>query len=237
MQFNGRTVVITGATGGAGQAAARAFAHQGAKLALISRRHASLTALATSLEVAADRCLTLPVDLRQVDTAQAAARVVAERYGPANILLHLVGGWAGGKTIEQAATSELDSMLAQHVWTTWHLLQAFGPQLASAGWGRVIVVSHPVAAHPTAKSGAYAAAKAAQEALLLTLAQELGPAGVTANVLQVRHIDVEGQRLSAPSPANAGWTTSEELVQAIFYLCSEAGGRVNGVRLPLHGLG
>ena len=234
MALNQRVVVITGATGGLGQAAARAFAGQGASLALISRSQAELDALAAELALPPARCLVRAVDLRQPGAVQAAAQAIARQLGPANILLHLVGGWAGGKTLPETESDSLESMLDQHVWTTWHLLQALGPRMAAAGWGRVLAVSHPSAVQPAAKSSSYAAAKAAQEALLLAAAQELGPAGVTANILQVRRIDVERQRLSAPSQANAGWTTPEEIVEASLYLCSEAGGRVNGARLPLY---
>jgi NAD(P)-dependent dehydrogenase (short-subunit alcohol dehydrogenase family) len=68
--------------------------------------------------------------------------------------------------------------------------------------------------------GVYAAAKAAEEALILTLAREGGDTGVTANILQVRAIDVQHKRDSEPTPANALWTTPEEIAAAMLYLCS-----------------
>jgi NAD(P)-dependent dehydrogenase (short-subunit alcohol dehydrogenase family) len=128
-------------------------------------------------------------------------------------------------------------MLDQHVWTTWYLLQAFVPHLAASGRGRVIVVSTPMASRPAAKTGAYAAAKAAEEALILTLAQETKDQGVTANILQVRAIDIEHKREKEPSPANAAWATPEEIAAAMLYLCSDEAGVVNGARLPLFGSG
>ena len=88
--------------------------------------------------------------------------------------------------------------------------------------GCLFVVSSPVTQAPAAKSSAYAAAKAAEEALVLTLAHETSGRGVTANVLQVRAIDAEHTR-------------PEEIAAAMLYLCSAEAGRVNGVRLPLIG--
>jgi 3-oxoacyl-[acyl-carrier protein] reductase len=90
-----------------------------------------------------------------------------------------------------------------------------------------------VASRPPAKAGAYAIAKAAEEAMILMLAQETRPKGVTANVIQVRTIDVDHQREQKPSASNASWTTPEEIVAAMLYLCSPEAGMVNGTRLPL----
>ena len=116
-------------------------------------------------------------------------------------------------------------MLDQHARTTFNLFQAFVPHLSKSGWGRVLTVSAPVAEHPIAKRGAYAAGKAAQEALFFTLADELKGTGVTANVIVVNAIDVEHKGSGA---------TREEFVAAMMYLCSDDGAKVNGARLPLY---
>jgi NAD(P)-dependent dehydrogenase (short-subunit alcohol dehydrogenase family) len=58
---------------------------------------------------------------------------------------------------------------------------------------------------------------------------------VTVNLLQVRKIDADHEREHAPSPSRASWTTPEEIVAAIRYLCSEEAGTINGARIPLFG--
>jgi NAD(P)-dependent dehydrogenase (short-subunit alcohol dehydrogenase family) len=237
MDLEGRVALITGATGGLGRVVVRSFAEQGAALALLSSDPAKLSALAGDVNLPAERLLTHAADLRDPVAVQAAARAVNEKFGRAHILLHLVGGWAGGKELIATETGDLAAMLDQHVWTTWHLLRAFIPLLTANGWGRFIVVSSPVAVRPPAKMGAYAAAKAAEEALTLTLAQEARDKGVTANILHVRTIDVEHKREKEPSASNASWTTPEEVTAAILYLCSPGAGVVNGSRLSLTGSG
>jgi NAD(P)-dependent dehydrogenase (short-subunit alcohol dehydrogenase family) len=77
--------------------------------------------------------------------------------------------------------------------------------------------------------------KAAEEALLRTLARELAGTGVTANVVLVRTIDADRERETAPSPKNASWTTPEEIADALAFLASPAAAAVNGVRMPLDG--
>jgi NAD(P)-dependent dehydrogenase (short-subunit alcohol dehydrogenase family) len=103
------------------------------------------------------------------------------------------------------------------------------------GWGRVIVISSPFAANPRANGGPYAIGKAAQEALMLTLAQELKGTGVTSNIITVKTIDVDHSRYKDPSPKNKFWTTPDEIAGAITYLVSNEASIVNGARLPLYG--
>jgi NAD(P)-dependent dehydrogenase (short-subunit alcohol dehydrogenase family) len=126
-------------------------------------------------------------------------------------------------------------MLLQHLWTTFYMTQTFAPHMMNQGWGRIIIVSSPTVAAPPAKSSPYAIGKSAQEALMLTLAEECKGTGVTANILRVRAIDVHHERIEQPSPKNASWTTPEEITEAIVFLCSETAGMVNGARIPLYG--
>ena len=223
--FEKRVFVISGATGELGKVAARAFADQGASLALVGRDQGKLGALAQELKLPQDRILTHAADLLDPDAAQGAARAVAAKFGRVDALIHLVGGWTGGKTLVESSPEDLKFMLDQHAWSTFHLARAFLPALQENGWGRILVVSSPFATQPSAKMGPYAVGKAAQEALLLTLADQFNGTNLTANVLQVRSIDVKG--------AGQG-TSPAEIVAAMLYLCSDEASRVNGARIPLY---
>jgi len=220
-----RVVVITGATGATGKVAARAFAEQGASLALLSTSQDKLDALARDLDIPEDRILTRAIDLLDGSAVQEAADAVSARFGRVDALVHLVGGWTGGRTIAESAVDEFRSMFDQHAWTTIHLLRAFSPRLSKNEWGRVIAVTSPLAAIPSAKMGPYALGKAAQETLIMTLADEFKKTNLTANVIQVKSIDVGG--------TDEG-TSPSEIVAAMLYLCSDEAGRVNGARLPLY---
>jgi len=236
MTLNERVIVITGATGGLGRVVARDFAAQGARLALLSSNQSKLEALLTELALPAGRVFTHVAALHQAEGVETAAAAVQHAFGRIDALIHLVGGWVGGAQITAANPADLEAMLAQHVWSTFHVARAFIPALIVNGWGRVIVVSSPSAQKPRARGGLYAAAKAAQEALILTLAQELKDSPVTANIIQVSTIDTQHQRDNEPSATNAGWTSPEEISAAIGYLCSDAGSVVNGARIPLFGV-
>lgn len=235
MSLENRVAVITGATGGLGRVVARRLAEEGARLALVSSDSGRLEALGRELSLPEDRWLAHAADLTSAAGDQAAAEAVLGKFGHVDILLHLVGGWSGGKTVLQMPVEEMASMLQQHLWTTYFVAQAFAPHLVANGWGRIMAVSSPAATRPSKKGAPYAVGKAAQEALLLTLAQELAGSGVTVNLLLVRTIDAQHRRESERTAQTANWTTPEEIASAIVYLCSDAAGVVNGARLPLYG--
>lgn len=220
--MDSRVVVITGATGVLGKLAAQTFAARGDSIVLLSRDQAEVDSLARDLNLPSERILARGVDLLDAPTLRAAAEAVAAQFGAVHILIHLVGGWTGGKTILETSVDDFAFMFNQHAWTTVHLFQAFAPLLASGG--RVIVVSSPLANAPIAKMSAYAAAKSAQETLVLTLAEELRENGMTANVIQVKSIDVKG---------TGKGTSPKEIVAAMEYLCSEEAAKVTGARLPI----
>jgi NAD(P)-dependent dehydrogenase (short-subunit alcohol dehydrogenase family) len=221
----GRVVVITGATGGLGKKTAEAFAAGGHSLVLLDHNQDKLDVLSRDLDLPADRFIASVVDLRDGEAVRAMAEAAAARFGGVHALIHLVGGWVGGKTLAEGDAKDLDFMLGQHIWTTFHLFQAFAPQLVKNGWGRVMIVSASSVPNPPGKTGIYTAAKAAQENLVLTLAAELKEQGVTANIIQVRAIDVNNKGKG---------TTPDEIVAAMLYLFSEEAAKVNGARIPVY---
>jgi len=220
-----KTIVITGATGALGARTAHAFAERGHSLALLGHEQNKLDSLVRDLNLPDNRLFTSAIDLRNRQAVHDSAEAVANKFGGVHALIHLVGGWTGGKTLAEVSEDELTSMLGQHVWTTFHLFQAFGPKLAASQWGRVIVVSASTVPNPPGKAGAYTAAKAAQENLVLTLAAELKESGVTANIIQVKSFDVKNEGKG---------TAPDEIVAAMLYLFSEEAGKVNGARIPVY---
>ncbi len=229
-----RVTVITGATGSLGSVVAHRFAELGARLALVSLDSGELKELGRDLHLPEDRELIRAADLSTQSDAEAAARAVVEKFGRAEILLHLVGGWEAGKALGQVSAAEVEAMLKQHLWTTFYTVRAFLPHLQVSRWGRVIIVSSPQAFGPPGYTAAYSIAKAAQQTLALTLAAELEGTSVTANVLLVQTIDVNHQRDRQRTTKNAKWTTPEEIAAAMVYLCSDDAGEINGARIPLY---
>ena len=220
-----RVVVITGASGKLGGVVTARFAAMGARLALIGRSAEEVETLASGLPGGSQRHLGLGVDLGSADATMAVAATVRERLDPAQVLLHLVGGYAGGTPFVDGDDDEWNHLLDLNLWSTVHAVRAFLPDIAASQDGRIVTVSTYVAAAPTPKHAAYAATKAAVEALTISVARDLAGTTATSNVVVIRAIGNE-----KPTEQRA-----DEIAAAMAWLCSPEAGTVNGQRIPLIG--
>jgi NAD(P)-dependent dehydrogenase (short-subunit alcohol dehydrogenase family) len=230
--LGGRVIAIAGAGGNLGPTVVRRLAPTGAQLALAGRHRAPLDELAAENEVEAD---TAEVDLLDPASAAAWASGVAERLGRIDALVHLVGGWRGGQPIEEAPLEDWHALNDLLVRTTQHATQAFARHLMESGRGRFAIVSSGQGQAPTSKNAVYAAAKAAQEAWTLALADRFRGTGATANIVVVGSILTPEMRQESPEKDFSTFTPAEEIAGAIAYLCSEAAASMNGQRLTLRG--
>jgi NAD(P)-dependent dehydrogenase (short-subunit alcohol dehydrogenase family) len=220
-----RVVAITGATGNLGRVVSEHFAGTGARLALLARSEESVAALTSELRGGAQHHAGLAVDLSDAGSSAAAADAVRSRLGPASVLLHLVGGYAGGTPFVDGDDEEFRHLLDLNLWSTIHAIRAFLPDVIAAKHGRIVTVSTFVAATPTPKHAAYAASKAAVEALTISVARDLAGTSATANVVVLRAIGD-----AKPTDTRPG-----EIAAALAWLCSPEAGAVNGQRIQLWG--
>ncbi len=230
-------VLITGATGPAGRATARRFAADGHLVALNGSDADRLAATIGELGLSPDASLAVAGDLTDAAAARTVVDGVVDAFGRVDVVAHLVGGYAGGTAVADLDHDEVRRMLDQHLWTTLNILQAVMPGMRERGFGRVVGVSSRLAANPGRRGASYAMAKSAEEVLLRSLAKEAAPDGVTANLLVIRTLDDERSRAAQPNAKTAGWTTPEEVAEAIAWLASPAAAAITGARIPLDGRG
>ncbi|WP_430376959.1 SDR family NAD(P)-dependent oxidoreductase [Streptomyces sp. B1-3] len=182
-----RNVVISGGGTGIGLAAAQVFAAEGDRVLLLGRR-------AEVLEKAGvPGALTYAADLADVDAVRGVVGFVERELGTVDVLIHSAGG---NGQLEPAleAGDALDAVA--HNWTVNFrlnlltaalLTEGLKERLASPG-GRVLFVSS-IAAYRGSGSGAYGAAKAGLHPYAHDLARELGPRGITANVVAPGYVE------------------------------------------------
>ncbi len=235
MSLENKVAVISGATGGLGSVLTHDLAKRHLRLALMDIDSKKLHDLEKELALPGDMILTQEVNLLDQKETAAAAERITKKFGHIDILLHVVGGWTGGKSLTEAPAEDLKFMLDQHVWTSFQVVQAFVPLLVKNGWGRVVMVTSPFAARPVVNGGPYAIGKSGQEALMLTLSQELQGTGVTANLVMAKTIDVKYEKITSPSSKNVSWSTPEEMSAAITFLLSDDAAMINGAKIPLFG--
>jgi NAD(P)-dependent dehydrogenase (short-subunit alcohol dehydrogenase family) len=234
-ELNGRVFAIAGAAGGLGPTVARRLAGDGASLALTDVSEERLDALANDLGLPDERVDARVVDLLDEAAAGDWAAALRERFGRIDGLLHLVGGWRGGEPIQTAPLADYEFLHNLLVRTVQHATRAFHDDLARAGaTGRFVLVSSSQAQRPNGTNAAYAAAKAAAESWTLALADSLAESGASVNIVVVNAILTPQMREQNPDEEHPTFTPVEDIAEAIAFLCSDSGGRMNGKRLALY---
>jgi len=64
-----------------------------------------------------------------------AAELAVRKFGRLDVLLHLVGGWIGGRRIAEVDAKQVEEMLQQHLWSSFYLVKAVLPHMHKGGWG------------------------------------------------------------------------------------------------------
>ncbi|KUM76649.1 SDR family NAD(P)-dependent oxidoreductase [Streptomyces griseorubiginosus] len=182
-----RNVVISGGGTGIGLAAAQVFAADGDRVLLLGRR-------AEVLEKAGvPGALTYAADLADVDAVRGVVGFVERELGTVDVLIHSAGGngqlepaLEGGDALDAVAHNWTVNFRL-NLLTAALLTEGLKERLASPG-GRVLFVSS-IAAYRGSGNGAYGAAKAGLHPYAHDLARELGPRGITANVVAPGYVE------------------------------------------------
>ncbi|HEV2387622.1 MAG TPA: SDR family NAD(P)-dependent oxidoreductase [Candidatus Acidoferrales bacterium] len=225
-----RVALVTGASGGLGTHVSRALVDAGYAVAGLARQ-------APALKPPHPAFLSLEADLSSVDSAEKAVEAVFARFQRIDVLAHLVGGFSGGKTIDETDEATWNQMFAANVTSAFHVFRAAVPLMRRTGGGRIIAIGARLAVEPAAKAGAYAASKAALVSLVRTLAAENKAAGITANVLLPGTMDTPANRQAMAGADFSRWVQPGSVASLVVWLGSEAGKDVSGAAIPVYGGG
>ena len=228
-----RVIAIAGAGGGLGPLVAARLAEAGASVAGTDRSPEVLDAVEAKLGIG-ERWDGRAVDLLDEDATRGWCAALVERFGRVDGLVHLVGGWRGGEPLHEAPLADWDLLHDLLVRTVQHTTRAFHDQLAASAHGRFVLVSAKQAQAPTNTNAAYAAAKAAAEAWTLALADGFEPGGATANIVVIDALLTPRMREENPGEDFPTFTPAEQVAEAIAFICSDAGEKMNGQRLSLY---
>lgn len=227
LDFTNRTVLITGANGGLGRAVTKQFLDAGALAAGVYRSGPP--------PLEHERFFGIEADLSVPEGAAAAVEKARSRTGRLDALIHLVGGFAGGKPVAQTGDATWKQMLDMNLNTAFYAMRAALPVLLAAGRGRIVAVGSRTAVEPVATLSAYGVSKAAMVALVRTVALEVKDTGVTANAVLPSVIDTPANRAADPKADFSKWVKPESIANLILWLASDAAADVNGAAVPIYG--
>ena len=138
--FRGKAVVITGGSRGLGLVMARAFAAEGARLALCGRDGATLERARAELAAAGAVVHVAVCDVRVPEQVQAFIAEAQSRLGPIDVLVNNAGIIQAGP-IESMTTADFEDALATHFWGPLHAMLAVYPDMKARGHGRIVNIA------------------------------------------------------------------------------------------------
>lgn len=229
------TVLITGGTGGLGRALAPLLIAQGYQLGITYLIPAEAEALEAELQPDPDQVLLRRVDSSDPEAVTEFVTDAAERFGSIDALVSLVGGWAGGKDVEDTDDVRFERMLDLNLRSAFFSVRAVLPYLRQVGKGRIVTVGSRAAVDNPAGQAAFNIAKAGVVALTKSVANELRGTEITANALLPSVIDTAATREAMPYADYVDWPTPDEIAGVISFMLSDEAAVMNGATVPVYG--
>ena len=241
--LDGRTVVITGAATGIGQAFAVACATHGANIVVADMNAADETVAA--VEKAGARALAVKVDVADVASVQAMAADALKTFGRIDGLITNAAYFREVKLtpFEEIDPAIWDRIFAVNVKGVWNCCKAVAPAMRERGSGSIVNISSVVAVAGQPGYLHYVATKGAVLSMTKGLAKEMGPMGVRVNVIApgfvitdaTRNRPVEWQQSFLKARAISREQKPDDLVGTAVYLLSDLAGFVSGQTIVVDG--
>jgi NAD(P)-dependent dehydrogenase (short-subunit alcohol dehydrogenase family) len=226
--LEGRVTIITGAKGGLGAFVTEAFLAAGAKVVGVSR---SIQAG----DFTHPEFFATPAELSSGEAARKLAGDVAGRFGRIDVLVHVMGGFAGGRTVAETDDATFEKMLDLNYRSAFFIARAVLPQMRQQGGGRILAVASRQAVEPAEMVGAYSASKAALVSLIRTIALENKDRCISANTVLPGTMDTPGNRGGDSKADTSRLVQPSQVAALLTHLASDAGAQLTGAAIPIYG--
>ena len=237
--LTGKTALITGASGGIGEAVARALHAQGATVVLHGTRAEKLESLQQQL---GDRAFSLAVDLSDRDQVAGVIEAATALAGQISILINNAGITRDG-LLMRMKDDDWDSVLEVNMTASMSLCRAAIRGMMKAKTGRIISISSVVGVTGNPGQTNYAASKAGVIGFSKSLAAEVASRGLTVNVVAPGFIETpmtdvlnESQKTELLSRVPTGRLgQADEIAAAVVFLASDEASYITGATLHVNG--
>ncbi len=179
--LDGKVAIVSGIGPGMGRDISLLFAEQGADVVLGARTIEKCEAVAAEVEALGRRALPVRLDITDAASCAAAVAAVDEAFGGVDVLVNNAFDDGDHRLVMKADFDDWRRTMDTNLYGTLQLTRAVVPSMAARGGGYVVMINSMSSVRLEARSGAYAASKAALGAVTKTLARELGPSGIRVN--------------------------------------------------------
>lgn len=242
----GKTALVTGAGAGIGRACAMRLAETGVAVGVLDLDGDSAARVAAEIVTAGGRAIALQASIADRHQVTLAVEKLRAAFGPVTIVVNNAG-MTGFVPFEELTDAEWDKMMEVNLKGTFIVTQVTLPDMKAAKWGRIVNISSSSAQTGSVNMVHYSASKGAMITMTRSLAQELGPHGITVNnippgsVMQTLMSEANKDRFQLPMDTllNAipvrRTGVPDDIANACVWLCSEASGYVTGQTIGVNG--
>lgn len=242
MSFEGKVVVVTGASRGIGRGIATAFAKQGATVACVATTEAGAAGTVAVIEAEGGKAKAYACDVSQSEAVDALFTAIVNELGTPAVLVNNAGINRDTLLIRMK-DEDWDKVVDVNLKGTFLCIRAVARVMMKARYGRIVNISSVVGQTGAAGQANYAASKAGLFGLTMSIAKELGSRGITCNAVAPGFIETDmtedlpaEMRESVVKTAPAGRLgTPADIAPAVLFLASEEAAYVTGQTITVDG--
>ncbi|MEV6158504.1 SDR family oxidoreductase [Nonomuraea sp. NPDC052129] len=241
-----RVALVTGSSSGIGAATARLLAERGMRVVVnYLRSGAAAEEIVAGIEAAGGQAMAVQADVREAAAVESLTERVRAAWGGIDVLVHNALTPYAIKPFQDMTWEELGGKLDDEMRAAYVITKAVLPSMAEQGWGRIVYIGTGLSHRPRKNMIALGTAKAALVQFARYLAQELGPRGITVNVVEpgpvedtriaAKALDEEQKRQQLAATPLGRLAQTSDVAQVVAFYASEDNGFMTGTTAAVDG--
>jgi len=230
--FSNRIVLVTGGTGALGSSITKAFVESNATVisSYVYDREEPSTQTENKSSI---QLIKADITKEEVDRL---VSTVMDKYGHIDILVNVVGGYIGAKSIVKLDEKEWDLMMAMNLKSAFLISKHVTKHMVASKYGKIIHISSKKGLHAEGSDSAYAASKSGLIRLVESLSEETKESNINVNCIMPIIIDTQANRKAMPNADFNKWVKPDDLANVVLFLSSEEAKTITGAAIPTFGV-